>query len=274
MRYINTYHLFEGKKELSLTKKQFEKILKKDCSDFDWSDTPIYRSTYDGFAYGEIDPHAAPRHYKHKGERLRMSQNAPNHYTMLINHLPSWKDFPKRQVICSTYPVNLASTTYRVIPYDGSVWGIVPGDDIHSRQVLQGSNTHPGTHYIYDNYDEAVDICDMCFIFDEEIDHDDTTSLIDFKIAMKKAYNKTGKDIFSWDKMNKIFAPETMGFIALDYMDFINYDFPDASSNYHETDEPSCEVWTDAHCLLIKASIEYEYNPNSLYNSDKYEDEE
>src|SRR5574343_189835 len=51
-----------------------------------------------------------------------------NYYTMLINHLDVWKDYPKRELICSLKP--RFGGEYRIIPFDGSKWVIVPKHDI------------------------------------------------------------------------------------------------------------------------------------------------
>ena len=55
-----------------------------------------------------------------------------NYYTLLINNLPSWATYPKREIICST-DLDKASNygeTYVVFPYDGAKLGICPGSDI------------------------------------------------------------------------------------------------------------------------------------------------
>ena len=45
--------------------------------------------------YGFIDPSKHPE---------RKSANTSNYYTILVNHLlPSWKKYPKRSIICSSF---------------------------------------------------------------------------------------------------------------------------------------------------------------------------
>lgn len=75
---------------------------------------------------------------KDRGERK--SAHTYNHYTLLIDNLPCWKDYPKRSksLICSS-DVDRAQSAVKstsidqvltLIPFDGSVVGICPKYDI------------------------------------------------------------------------------------------------------------------------------------------------
>jgi len=55
-----------------------------------------------------------------------------NYYTILMNNLPAWSTYPKREIICST-DIDKTSDygeTYVVFPYDGAKLGICPERDI------------------------------------------------------------------------------------------------------------------------------------------------
>jgi hypothetical protein len=88
----------------------------------------IYRGLR-GFAnnYGIVDPKSAPE---------RRSANTSNHMTLLIDNLPSWKQYPKRSqsLVCSTKEKSAASygNLYYVYPSDQCKMGIVPTLDIWS----------------------------------------------------------------------------------------------------------------------------------------------
>jgi len=64
----------------------------------------------------------------------RKSANTLNYITLLMDNLPSWKDYPERSrsIICSTeYDTSDAyGNVYRVIPYNNANIGICPQYDI------------------------------------------------------------------------------------------------------------------------------------------------
>lgn len=64
----------------------------------------------------------------------RTSANTTNHYTLLIDNLPSWKSYPKRSqsFICSTVleGAEKFGIPFAVFPPDGTTIGIAPDDDI------------------------------------------------------------------------------------------------------------------------------------------------
>lgn len=86
----------------------------------------IYRGTYTNIrgGYALLDPTRG---------RARISANTSNHMTLLVDNLPSWKNYPKRSksAICSTsdgYAGNFGNIFY-VYPYDKCKIGISAYDD-------------------------------------------------------------------------------------------------------------------------------------------------
>jgi hypothetical protein len=69
-----------------------------------------------------------------KSTTPRKSANTTNHYTLLIDNLPSWRGFPKRSqsIICSTSndKASMYGEVFVVFPIDGAKIGICPEDDI------------------------------------------------------------------------------------------------------------------------------------------------
>ena len=63
----------------------------------------------------------------------RMSANTINYMTLLMDNLPSWKNYPKRSrgIICSTDEFNSDSygNVYHVFPFDNSKIGVCPKND-------------------------------------------------------------------------------------------------------------------------------------------------
>jgi hypothetical protein len=65
--------------------------------------------------------------------KLRTSANTENYMTLLMDNLPSWKNYPKRSrgIICSTSTnVSGYGTVYKVFPYDNAKIGICPSFDV------------------------------------------------------------------------------------------------------------------------------------------------
>jgi len=118
LNYINENKSWYKNKEL--TKKELNELLKGDFSDFNPDDKPIYRSV-----------ELVQRYTLVKSISDRPSAYIKsNYYTLLINNLPSWSEYPKRQFICSDKPTWFANYMYRVIPKNGAKIGICPDSDI------------------------------------------------------------------------------------------------------------------------------------------------
>jgi len=126
-----------------LTDKQARKLLQTDYSEA-VDAQPIYRGIYGGGSdyTGPILVTPDP-----KIERKSMN-TALNFYTLFINHSPAWKNFPKRQTICSTdidrvrdgYSIE-AKDVFRVYPKNGAKIGICPEEDIWDSGFNEYNNT-------------------------------------------------------------------------------------------------------------------------------------
>jgi len=139
MKYLRFYENFNLTKNKTLTKEEFQKILEERCSDFKWEDRPIYRSIASNNSYLYINSSIHKNSYTQDGITYRKSMQSGygrNYlHTPLMNHLNSWNSCPKRQLICSTSArtfMGYQNNLYRVIPFNGSNWGIVPNFDIHN----------------------------------------------------------------------------------------------------------------------------------------------
>src|SRR5271168_3608736 len=67
-------------------------------------------------------------------QKERKSANTSNQYTLLMDNLPAWKEYPKRSrsLVCSTSSDRAASygNVYLVLPFNGARIGICPEYDI------------------------------------------------------------------------------------------------------------------------------------------------
>ena len=99
MKYLNTYENwseFGWNKTKPLSPEETVEMIKKINPNFSFDDYPIYRSMSldeNVHFYMEISK-----------EENRESRYSSNQYTLLMNNLPSWRNFPKRQLICSNLP--------------------------------------------------------------------------------------------------------------------------------------------------------------------------
>jgi len=130
MKYLQTYEERGfSESSLSINEDEFLKLFRENCKKFSFDDMPIIKEhTYNAIntGYGHQGDNFKS-YYMHWGKKYRHSAYSPNTYTLLINHLKAWRLFPSRNVICSTQRININPNPFRVIPYDNSKWGIVPG---------------------------------------------------------------------------------------------------------------------------------------------------
>lgn len=86
----------------------------------------------------------------------RKSANTYNYYTLIINNSVPWKNFPNREIICSTSARTATSygLVYRIFPRNGAKIGICPDNDIW------GSDFESNNNALYDLF-KACDITEL-----------------------------------------------------------------------------------------------------------------
>jgi len=229
-------------------------IIKKNCKEFSLDDIPIYRGLGGVYLdYILLDP----KNFDRK------SLTDINTYNAIADH--TWRDYPKRKnsLICTTSKsyTGVFGNLYRVIPFDGSKWGVAPKHDFWYsfndliKQFDPGSTIQQFFRYISLMYDE---------FFGELLGE-----LTDFN-EIKKAFNKIQKhckdnsiklqyeygekygflsqkllsaflhddNFFDW--IVEQMKPEKNGFKLLDYKDLANKEL-----------NGNRELWTDSKCLMI-----------------------
>lgn len=113
--------------ELNLTPQETLDFMHEHCSDAAWmlrDDTPIVRGGLTINGVSTVDP----------SKTVRRSQNTENHYTEILDNIPSMKDFPKRSrsLIASTSVETahgFGKVSY-VIPFNGTPIGVVNQPDM------------------------------------------------------------------------------------------------------------------------------------------------
>lgn len=164
--------LIEGKFTSSLRhnkKTNIIKFISDNCSEYlKNNSTPIYRgfmrdSKKVAKSWYIVEPS--------KHERTSKGDAKGNVYTLLIDSLPEWQNFPKRSksMICSTnysYAGNFGSP-HLVIPFDGAKWGVCIDNDIwhsfkHAKNTL-------GIYRIDEINRELIDTVEMLHYWVDEI---------------------------------------------------------------------------------------------------------
>lgn len=119
--------LTEGRSE-ELSTEQLISILKKNCKEF--LSLRRYPMIYRGVKGNTNSKLVKPSEFTRKSK----SDADGNVYTVLMDSLDSWKDYPKRSksIICSNvfFSAGNYGKARLVIPFDGAKWGVCDGDDI------------------------------------------------------------------------------------------------------------------------------------------------
>jgi len=130
-----------------IDKETFEKLLPKNVDLL--NDNAIFRCL-----------HLTDDFYVVKSKDERKSAYTENYYTLIMNNLPSWKEYPKRQHICTSTPFDYrGGTIYRVIPLTNMNVGVCPGDDVqaefieneHTTELFNNYQTY--SKYVYEKFD-------------------------------------------------------------------------------------------------------------------------
>jgi hypothetical protein len=264
LKYFKLYENFNLNENKSLTKEEFERILQEKCSDFKWEDRPIYRSisSNDSYLYVNSSYWSPKNSYKHDGVTYRKSMQGgygKNYlHTPLINHLNSWSSYPKRQLICSTSMrtfMGYKNNLYRVIPFNGSNWGIVPNFDMHNIELSYEFSKLLSV-LIGNKINQNIDINNISQLnmiripkSKEELIYPDDP--INFETWMKSAAAGSAISIEDWedvlefcskvdtadnswvfsenpkkpltiDVLNTLFSPESMGIKKMSYLEYKN----------------------------------------------------
>jgi len=261
---ITKYRLFESNENKNLSDEEFLKLYKENCTQHSWSNlNTIYRS-FDGKKENYyLDPNKKffGKTYTQDGKKFRQGAYAElPFYNLFINHDPLWKEYPKRQLICSTnIPREFSTYNYIIIPYDNAKIGVVPSEDIHDDFVsVPGINSlfdfFHNIFFMFENLRDILDIPsekqllkynynDLCSLLNDLYNQvvSSTTHLKlldeDEWMGLKPKYLP---DLLNVDYIRKnIMNPDKLNFDVLDYNDFKNHKLENN------------EVWTDSKVLII-----------------------
>jgi len=272
MKHLTNFFGFrinEENEKSKLTKQQFNQILEEHCSDFKWTDRPIYRSIRSKEMYHYQDAYDFPKTYTHDGVNYRKSMQSNSKisylHNILMNHLSSWSDYPKRQVICSTSrrTFKLAENyLYRVIPFNSSKWGVVPHFDMHNVKldehlsILLSGLINSKLELTKPLSIEDISYMPLIRIPDDSNLHLKYKNVSSYTDSLKgiNSYNDllefckkvdTSSDtwVFSSNPkkpltiqmLNLLFSPQNMNFQKMSYSEYINSKLPDYTYRWNVT---------------------------------------
>jgi hypothetical protein len=234
---VNSYEV----EEISFVKNQILPILKNHCNQFlkNNLNNPIYRGSKNG--YGDIA-------IIDTTNSKRISTDTRNYYTLLLDHNPYMRNYPKRSnsLICSTSK-NISSyygTLYCILPFNGCKIGIVPDNDIWSVVInFDNPNNSDITLLRLNKVLQRWGISDQNYnsLVNDLKSRDGIVALKELFAGDDKIKNITPEQVL--DYLNEKLKPENIGFELKDTSSFITLDYPDK------------EVWFSGKCLAIKHSL-------------------
>lgn len=204
----------------------------------------IYRGLERPNKYGLVDSNQGS---------MRRSANTKNYTTWLIDNLPSWKGWPKRGrgIICSTnleYAEYYGDVNY-VIPYDNSLIGVCPTEDIFNSFKFLGSRQVSNFNNWWDNRLSQFQI-------------PEPTSWVKFKKAIMEIYNQMkGIDdgnggAYAWHDDFEILNPKKKVMDTLDdKMSPTKNGFKMGINNL----SGQKEVWIQGKVILVRRRLRNEY---------------
>lgn len=243
LNYMMTYENFNGDGKTiyqELNQDQYLDILENYCTQYSEENSKIYRALK-----SRTNKKSAPFYYIKPVKGSRVSRNSFNFHTLIINNHPLWKDYPNRDVICTTRlktATLYGNTIYEVIPFDNSKIGISPTYDIWKAFMKNYDNPSLKIYQIIRN---TVNLSEKTIKERLQYDYNDFIHLAMgiSKDMILKSGKLTESDLQGCNTLYDYLIKE------INPKDFI-------LETYHKGIElPSdSEVWLDNFCLMKKIS--------------------
>jgi hypothetical protein len=225
----------------------------------------LYRGLYKPAGnYALVDPKS--------GKPRKSAYATYNYYTLFIDNLPSWRQYPKRSesLICTTSYTKAVQYTYDnnpyiVFPYDNAKLAVAPTDDIFTSFKIYHDNTYNLIFGTGREFNEFLE-----WFFDKITGIDDASSNWN---RLKKAMNifdkewKTGEakeDIENtynstytrhlYESIVSFFEDNYKGNMLKMFDKLLNPDYNGFRLTKKISQIPDDrEVWTDSKCLMIRS---------------------
>jgi hypothetical protein len=183
----------------------------------------------------------------------RKSANTRNHYTLLMDNLPSWQNYPKRSrsLICSTSKSRAGDfgNLYLVVPFDNASIGVCSDHDLWG-----------GFPYLDESLGISV-VADINDMFVEAGISDSSYNDFLDSCLLHKA-NLLNSKYHGAEDLYELLAPaDTKGDIVRILDKLLNpklnkFSLEDVAGIPAHNEHNSHEVWTDSKAYLIEASSE------------------
>jgi hypothetical protein len=192
----------------------------------------------------------------------RLSRNSQNYYTLIINDDPSWKGYPKRQIIGTIRKNNMETSSglWHIFPFDGVKVGIVPGDDIWD----SFSNLRSEVGIMARRYNEFISMM---------LNYGNTNNnrTFDKRLAeFKQACKNTDQWIADNDGIENIVKEKFLNLIGEESLNSYNGDYYKSILHYYNpkgfnvstpgsmTGKDGSEVWLDGPAVYLNSIISLE----------------
>jgi len=278
---LKNYLLEDGRSQ-SINKEKALKMLSSSSYKFSLKGTPMYRGlpSYKGdFLI------VSPANFE------RVSRNTDNYYTLLMDNLPQWREYPKRSksIICSTsYEIaqeysGEENSLYVVIPKVGSKIGVCSDADIWNSfaafdSLISFNNIINHLLKLADKYityiDDIYDLRDLFMHYDdvvnelhgmyEELEPEElnNTNISDFILNYMEDYLLFSREIYKssceYETLSKLCKHYSKGGKTLDFF----AELLDPDENGFELEIAgnhklpyNREVWTDGTSILIESEV-------------------
>lgn len=239
---LKNYILNEGRSKKISTGEALD-IISEKCTDVLKNETLIYRGLSKGTYHTAI---VSPSNFERK------SKYTSNYYTLLMDNLPAWKQYPKRSksIVCTTdirYAVDMGGgAAYRVLPFNGSKIGVCPSSDLWGAFKLDidglddfnyGIRAMIKVYELENKVEDTNKYSDLVELFDlidkAKQEHGEMSN--PYYRVMFKSYFET--DVKLIDFVKEIFDPKRHKFSLETTKTF---------KNIHNR-----EIWTDGTSVLI-----------------------
>jgi len=194
--------------------------------------------------------YGSPFNYINPG-RGRKSRNTLNYYTLIVNNHSSWKEYPQRELICTTDDIEADSygLIYDVFPINNAKVGICSAEDFWV-SFIEGVSEINKT--IVDTGIDRPDIDTMHDVntWINRFLHTPVNTWRDLELQLKNTeYHNSGKSLY--DIIIPALNPQKNDFSV------------ESIKNFSTTSRK--EVWLDKECLLIFNDFIF-YNEKELIN--------
>lgn len=265
MRINKYFKLFESRTS-DLSQDEFYKLLKENCSDFINNPKQIQRIKDDATLYSYINPKIHSR----KDGQASIATNL----MLLLDNLPSWKNYPKREnsiIGISKFDISnsysYGNYYFQVIPFNGAKFGSAPGDDVWAANIrfndknISLSNFHSSLKAVLPDTTNYIDMIDKLQTIYDNFLLDDESFKTTYNFLSTTTKSTTNlvlvqfKEILTSFKDNNIKNIEEGLSNLLEPSELISGRISDGKKgfelyNYSELEMRYSEVWTDSECLL------------------------